>query len=301
MNRKTIAWGILILLMLIWGTSFILIKRGLDVFSSEIVGSLRIVVSFLVLLPVALSRIKKVPLNKWKFIAIIGILGTGIPSFLFAKAQTVIGSSLAGILNSLTPLFTLIIGVSFFKQKSHWLNVVGVFIGLMGAVGLITATSGLSLSFQFSYAFLIIIATIFYALQSNILKYYLNDVSPVTIASIGFFVIGIPAMIFLLFFTNFTWILTNQEKAWEGILYVSLLGIFSSAFAIIIYNKLVQLTDAVFSSSVTYFVPVIALIWGVFDGERFPAIAVLFILMIILGVFLVNRKGVSEISLKKKN
>ena len=291
LGKKTLAWGILIILMLIWGTSFILIKRGLEVFSSEIVGALRIVVSFLVLLPFAISRLQKVPVDKWKYIALIGILGTGIPSFLFAKAQTVLGSSLAGILNSLTPLFTLIIGLSFFRQKSRWQNILGVFIGLAGAVGLIAATSGASLSFQFSYAFLIIIATIFYALQSNILKYYLNEIPPVTIASIGFFVIGIPVGIYLFFFTNFTWAVVHQENGLEGVFYVALLGIFSSAFAIILYNKLVQMTNAVFASSVTYFVPVIALIWGTFDGEKFPLISVLFITMIILGVFLVNRNG----------
>jgi len=285
--------------MFIWGTSFILIKRGLEVFPSEIVGALRIVVSFIVLLPLALTRHKKVPVDKWKYIAAIGILGTGLPAFLFARAQTVIDSSLAGILNSLTPLFTLIIGVSFFNQHSRWQNVLGVFIGLAGAVGLITVTSGTSISFQFSYAFLIVLATIFYALQSNILKYYLNEIAPVTIASIGFFIIGIPVIIYLFAFTNFTWLLTHQENAWDGVFYVAILGMFSSAFAIILYNKLVQLTNAVFASSVTYFVPVIAMVWGTFDGEKFPAVSVLFISMIILGVFLVNRNGQRK-KLKKK-
>jgi drug/metabolite transporter (DMT)-like permease len=299
LNKKKTSWGILFILMLIWGTSFILIKRGLEVFPSDIVGALRIVVSFIVLLPFATTRLKKVPIDKWKYIAAIGILGTGVPSFLFARAQTVIDSSLAGVLNSLTPLFTLIIGLSFFNQRSGWLNVLGVFIGLIGAVGLITVTSGTSISFQFSYALLIILATAFYALQSNILKYYLNEVPPVTITSIGFFVIGIPAIIYLFVFTNFNRLMIYQENAWDGVFYVAMLGMFSSAFAIILYNKLIQLTDAVFASSVTYFVPVIAMIWGTFDGEKFPAISVLFISMIILGVFLVNRNGQRK-KLKKK-
>ena len=288
-SPKYKSWGILFILVLIWGTSFILIKRGLEVYSSVVVGSIRIFVSFIVLLPFAAKHIKKVPAGKMKYIIIIAIIGTGIPAFLFAKAQTVIDSSLAGILNSLTPLFTMAIGVSFFRQKSGWINVLGVILGLIGAIGLIYVSSDKTFEFHFSFAIYAIIATVLYAIQSNMVKFYLQDVNAVMIASVGFFIIGIPTTIYLFFFSDFTEVLMHHERGWEGFMYVAILGFLASAFAIVAYNRLVQLTNAVFASSVTYFVPILALVWGILDGERFPIIASLFIAMILLGVFLVNR------------
>ena len=281
----------LVLLVFIWGTSFILIKRGLEVYSSIEVGAIRIFVSFLVLLPFALKWIRKIPRQKIKYIFIIGVIGTGIPAFLFATAQTHIDSSLAGILNSLTPLFTMLAGFLFFGQKLRWINVSGVLMGLLGAVGLIYATNNGALELNFYFSALVIVATMLYAIQSNMIKYYLNEINPVSIASIGFFFIGIPAGILLFFFTDFTDKLVYNENGLSAFLYVAVLGIFASAVAIIVYNKLVQTTNAIFASSVTYFVPVLALIWGVFDGEKFSFLAFLFSGLILTGVFLVNKKA----------
>lgn len=283
-------WVMLFFLVLIWGTSFILIKRGLEVYSSVEVGGIRIFVSFLVLLPFALKRIFKIPRRNLKHILIIGVIGTGIPAFLFALAQTHIDSSTAGILNSLTPLFTMLAGFLFFKQKLRWVSVVGVMMGLLGAIGLIYATNKGSLQVNFLYAILVVIATMLYAIQSNMIKNYLNDVAPLSIASIGFFFIGIPVGIVLFFFTDFTTRLIENENGLSAFLYVALLGFFASAIAIVVYNKLVQTTNAVFASSVTYFVPILALVWGLFDGERFPFLAYLFSALILAGVFLVNKK-----------
>ena len=292
------SWGILFILVLIWGSSFILIKRGLEVYSSGVVGAIRIFVSFVVLLPFALSHLRRVPPGKMKYILIVAIIGTGIPAFLFARAQTVIDSSLAGILNSLTPLFTMSLGILFFKQKTRWLNVVGVFIGLVGALGLIYVSSDKTFEFHFSFAIYVIIATVLYAIHSNMVKFYLQDVNTVTITSVGFFIIGIPTIIYLFLFSDFTEIFINHEQGVEGFLYIALLGFLASAFAIIAYNRLVQLTNAVFASSVTYFVPVLALVWGILDGERFPMIASLFIALILIGVFLVNRKTIAKRKIK---
>lgn len=290
-TSKYFGWIMLILLVLIWGTSFILIKRGLEVYSGIEVGAIRIFVSFLVLLPFALKWIRKIPRQKIKYIFIIGLIGTGLPAFLFAAAQTHIDSSLAGILNSLTPLFTMLAGFLFFGQKLRWVNVSGVLLGLLGAVGLIYATNKGSLEMNFYFSALVILATMLYAIQSNMIKYYLNEISPVSIASIGFFFIGIPAGILLFFFTDFTTKLIGDENGLSAFLYVALLAVFASAIAIIVYNKLVQTTNAVFASSVTYFVPLLALIWGIFDGERFPFLAFVFSGLILTGVFLVNKKA----------
>ncbi|MCF8366588.1 MAG: DMT family transporter [Bacteroidales bacterium] len=289
-SSKYFGWIALTVLVFIWGTSFILIKRGLEVYSSVEVGALRIFISFLVLSPIAIQRIRKVPWKILKHIIIIGIIGTGIPAFLFAEAQTKLDSALAGILNSLTPLFTLIVGLVFFHQKTRWFNVVGVLLGLGGAVGLIYATSDGSFDFHFAYAIYVVIATVLYAFQSNMVKFYLNDVDPVTIASLGFFAIGIPATIGLFFFTDFPTKIISDENGLKAFFYIALLAVMASAFAIILYNKLVQVTSAVFASSVTYFVPFLAVIWGLNDGERFPLIAFLFMAIILFGVLMVNKR-----------
>ncbi|MCF8365787.1 MAG: EamA family transporter [Bacteroidales bacterium] len=290
LSSTYIGWIMLFFLVLIWGTSFILIKRGLEVYTSVEVGGIRIFVSFLVLLPFALKRIFRISKKNLKHILIIGVIGTGIPAFLFALAQTHINSSTAGILNSLTPLFTMLAGFLFFKQKLRWTNVTGVLMGLLGAIGLIYATNSGSLQINFLYAVLIVIATMLYAIQSNMIKYFLNDVPPISIASVGFFFIGIPVGIVLFFFTDFTTKLIEHENGLHAFLYVALLGFFASAVAIVIYNKLVQTTNAVFASSVTYFVPVLALVWGLFDGERFPLPAYLFSGLILAGMLLVNKR-----------
>lgn len=282
-------WAVLFSLVLIWGTSFILMKQGLKVYSSAIVGSLRIFIAFLVILPFSVFHARSLPPGKWKHIAVVGILGTAIPAFLFAKAQTVISSSVAGILNSLTPLFTLITGVLFFSQKSGLLRFLGVITGLTGAVGLVFITSDNSFEFQFAYAFLIILATILYSIQSNVIKTYLNDVNPVAITSLGFLIVGLPAGIYLFAFSDFYTVLKTSHQGIEGVVYISLLSIFGSVIALILYNRLVQVTNPVFASSVTYLVPVVALLWGVFDGERLPAVSLVFVALIFAGVIMVNK------------
>lgn len=298
---KALPWIILAILVLIWGSSFILIKRGLEAYPSLLVGALRIFVSFVVLLPVAIVHLKRVPLYKWKYIAIIGLIGTGLPAYLFARAQTQIDSSLAGILNSLTPLFTLLVGLAFFKQRAVWQSVTGVIIGLLGAVGLIYTTSNGSFEFHFSFAIYAILATIGYAFQTNMIKYYLSDVHPLSIAALGFFFIGIPVTFYVFFFSDFTSILSGHPDGLSSFGYIAILGVMASAVAIILYNKLVQITNAVFASSVTYFVPVLALFWGMTDGERYPAVSLIFIVMILFGILLVNRTRKKQLQKQKKS
>jgi drug/metabolite transporter (DMT)-like permease len=298
-NTRLGGWVLLILLMLTWGSSFILMKRGLEVYSSVQVGAIRIFMAFLVLLPVAIRHIGRIPRSKLKYIFVVGLLGTGLPAFLFAKAQTGLDSAVAGILNSLMPLFTLLAGLAFFGQKTRAVNVAGILIGLAGAIGLIYVTGRGTLEFRFSYAIYIVIATVFYAIQSNMIKYYLNDVKAAAIAAVGFFFIGIPAGILLFFFTDFTQVIVSGSHATMAFVYIAMLGIFGSAIAIIFYNKLVQTTTAIFASMVTYFVPVVALLWGMADGERFPASAFGFAAVILLGVVLVNRRKNHNASNKK--
>lgn len=297
MKKNITKWLILFTLVLIWGTSFILMKRGLQVYPNLVVGSLRVFIAFLVTLPFAFFRTKGLTSDNWKYIVIVGVIGTGIPALLFAKAQTVISSSVAGILNSLTPLFTLIIGVLFFGQKARILRILGVITGLIGAVGLVYVSSNQSFEFHLMYALFIILATVLYSFQSNIVKTHLNDVNPATITILGLSIVGVPAGIYLFVFSPFINILATDIRGLEGIFYISILSIFGSVIALILYNRLVQITNAVFATSVTYLVPVVALLWGVLDGERLPMVSIAFIALILTGVIMVNKNG----SLKKNH
>lgn len=286
-----LSWAILIGLTLIWGTSFILIKRGLEYFSLHEVGALRITITFLFLLPIALRRLARPSKKEWKYLTLVGIIGSGMPAFLFAKAQTGIDSSLAGILNSLTPLFTMLIGLLFFTLKVKWFNILGVAIGLAGAVGLISISGGRSFEFNFHYAVFVIIATLCYATNVNLVKYKLPDLDPLTITVMSFLIIGLPVAIYLLVFTDLLPQLRSEEEAWKGLGYLAILSVVGTGLALIAFNKLVKLASPVFASSVTYMIPIIAVSWGIVDGEKFSISMILWIFLILFGVFLVNRKG----------
>jgi drug/metabolite transporter (DMT)-like permease len=287
-----LAYGILAGLALIWGSSFILIKRGLEFYTSNEVGALRISITFLVLSPIAFSRIRKVSRQAWKYLIIVGLIGSGFPAFLFAKAQTGIDSSLAGILNSLTPLFTVIIGLSFFSLKIKWFNIAGVLIGLAGAIGLISISGGRSFEFNFQYAIYIIIATVCYATNVNLVKYKLREVDALTITAFSFFVIGLPVLLYLLIFTEFIRQISTEPAAMKALGYIGILAVIGTALALIAFNRLVKMASPVFAASVTYLIPVVAVSWGAIDGEKMTPLSFLWMAVILLGIFLVNKKKI---------
>jgi drug/metabolite transporter (DMT)-like permease len=292
-TKDTTSWIILFVLVLIWGSSFILIKKGLEAFSSTELGALRIIITFICLSPIALKRLSALPAPKLVLLALSGITGSGVPAFLFAYAETGIESSVAGILNSLTPLFTLVIGLALFGIRTRWFNVAGVFLGLTGAVGLLTVSGGGDFSLNMSFGIYVIVATIFYAINANLIKRWLHDVDSLSITSVSFFIMGIPAVIFLLVFTKFSQHSINQPGALAGLSYIAILAIVGTAIALVLYNKLIKLTSAVFASSVTYLMPVIAILWGMLDGEPFRLVYIVWINLIMAGVVLVNTKTIN--------
>lgn len=290
MNTKVLQWTILLALVLTWGSSFILIKRGLEYFSAVEVGALRVVITFLFLLPIALSKLRHISRNDFYWLSFSGIMGSLVPAFLFSYAQTGIDSATAGLLNSLTPLFTLIAGYLIFGLKTRFINIVGVIIGLLGAIGLISISGGNSLIFNMKYASMILLATILYAINVNLIKAKLKHINAVTITAVTFFTAGIFATVILLFGTDFTSQLATEKSAWAGVGYIALLAIIGTALAMIAFNQLIKITGPVFASSVTYLIPVVALMWGIADGEFFSPDHLLWISMIIGGVLLVNLK-----------
>ncbi len=282
---KPIAWLLLLILSLIWGSSFILIKYGLVAFSAGEVGALRIAFASLFLLPVSLPKLSKIKRRHWLLLGVVGLSGSLIPAFLFAAAQTRIPSSLAGILNALTPLFTMLIGLSFFQQRTTRRIWTGIFIGLLGSVVLLLAGSSDGYLGVNWYALLVVAATIFYGANLNIIKFMIPDLTSRTITSISLLIVGPAAIVYLLFFTKFL-VHVGQEEALTSLMAIGALGILGTAIALILFNQLVKITTPVFTSSVTYIIPVVAVFWGLIDGEQLFPGHYAGLLLIITGIYL---------------
>lgn len=268
-------------------------KRGLEVYSSEEVAALRIFIAFLFLSPLIFRHVKMPMLKHWKGFVGMGVLGNFIPAFLFTKAETGISSSLTGMLNSLTPLFTLLLGVLLFKIKTRWINALGIIIGFFGAIGLLMVGKSIDLNNNLLFGCYVILATICYGLSVNIIKKSLNDVNPITATVWAMMFIGPMAGFYLFGFTDFTFRLANDPKAMESLGYVALLAIFGTALSVIIFNMLIRQTTALFASSVTYLIPIVAMGWGLFDNEVVLPLHFVWIAIILLGVYLVNKKKTS--------
>lgn len=281
---------LLILLALIWGTSFILMKRGLLVYTAGEVGSIRVIAAGLFLLPVAIVRLKGLSSNQYGKLMISGLCGIFFPAFLFATAQTRLESSVTGILNSLTPICTLLVGIMFFGQQFKSRSLLGIIIGLAGTIILIFANYGGSVGGLNLFSLLVIVACVFYATNLNFIKYRITDLPALTITSVSIMLITPLAMIYLFGFTEFTTRLNTQDGAWSALGYVVLLGLMSTSVATFLFNHLVKISTPLFTSSVTYLIPIVAVMWGLLDGEQLLVGHFIGMVAIITGVYLANKK-----------
>lgn len=288
MLSKNNKWLLLTLLSLIWGSSFILIKKGLIGLSPYQLGAMRIIFATLFLLLIGFKNIIQIPLEKWRYIALTALLGTGLPAFLFALAETEIPSAVTGILNSLTPLYTLLIGFMAFGLNFQRNQVIGVLVGLTGCFMLVINGANESGSLHYGFIGLIVLATICYALNVNLIKKYLSDLSPLTITTGNFVTLFIPACI-ILFSTGFTGQVTQPEVQ-HALVFILILGMLGTGVANILYFQLVQITSPLFASSVTYFIPIVALGWGLFDGEQLNLLQLVGAFVILCGVYLAGKK-----------
>ncbi|MFN4761838.1 DMT family transporter [Gillisia sp. Q332] len=289
MPLKNIKWIYLILLSLVWGSSFILIKKGLAGLSPLELGSFRIIFAALFLVMVGFKSLLKINRSQWRWIFLSAFLGSFFPVYLFAFAETEIDSAIASILNSTTPLMTLIFGILFFRIVFTQNKALGVIIGLLGTLGLIFSGAQVNPDQNYFYSGLVIVASACYAINVNIIKRYMHDISALGITTGNFLVLLIPSVI-VLYFTGFSLgeVAVNPVLS-RSLLYVLILGVVGTGIAMIIFNKLIQISDPVFSTSVTYTIPLVALGWGFLDGEVFSYLQLISALVILLGVFLVNR------------
>lgn len=289
-NELYLAWGLLLILSLIWGSSFILIKKGLVALAPGEVGSLRIFSASLFLLPFAVKQLKGLSRRQLVLLLVSGLMGSFFPAFLFAIAQTRLNSSMTGILNALTPLFVLIAGGTIFKQTITKNQSIGLLIGFAGTAILVVANSDGNIGAVNFYAFLVILATFLYGNNLNLIKFYLSELKPIAISSVSMFLIGPLSAVYLFLGTGFVEKLQNVEGVWMSVLAVITLGMAGTALALILFNKLVKITNPVFTSSVTYLIPIVAVMWGVIDGETLGLSHFAGMAAIIFGVLLANKK-----------
>lgn len=283
---RLINWGIFLALSVIWGSSFILIKIGLQTLSAYQVAALRLLSAGLILLPVSVMQIKKLPKAKIPLIILSGLLGSFFPAFLFCLAETKINSSLTGILNALTPIFTIITGVLFFRSTIHWRKALGVITGF-GGLCLLFFYRGIAFT-SLAYASLVLLATLCYGLNVNMVSRYLKNVDSVIIASFAFSFLIIPSFL-ILFATGFFNLPLNRSAYLISGLAAIILGIMGTAVASIIFYMLVKRAGVIFTSMVTYGIPFIAILWGLMYNEGITFLDITCLGIILAGVFLTNR------------
>lgn len=288
-NTGLLSWLLLITLSIIWGSSFILIKKSLSVFSAGQVGAIRILSACLVLLPISLPAIKRINKDHLKVLFASGLVGSFGPAFLFATAQTQLNSSVTGILNALTPLFVLVLGGLFFQQVLNRKNMLAIFIGFTGSAFLIFSNnSGNFLQGVNLFSLLVVLATLCYGTNLNLIKKYLADLRPQLITSVSLLLVGPFAAFYLFGMSDFHDRFQIIQPVILALSYVVLLGVVGTAFALILFNKLVQISSPLFTSTVTYLIPVVAVMWGMLDGERITSLHFLGMVIIIFSVYMIN-------------
>lgn len=282
-------WFLLIVIALTWGSSFILIKKSLLVFNPYQIGAFRVAVSGLILGYIGFPALRKMDSKTLFWVALTGLFGNFLPMYLFPIAQTRVSSSLAGILDSLVPVFVLVLGFFLFGIKSKWLQFLGAVIGFAGAALLMYFSEATSEDSKLGYALLVVLATAFYAMAALIIKQKLQHLPSLKLSGAVFSIWMIPSLLILVFsgfFTDFQ----DTPETWESLGYLSILTVMGTAIAIILYYKLIQNTTPVFASTVTYLLPLVAVGWGLMDGERFSVWYVIGGLLILWGIYLIREK-----------
>lgn len=304
-KHLVISWLLLVVLAAIWGSSFILMKRamfaedGTALLSNTHVAALRIVIASAAMLPFILRNFWQDLRQYVVPLAVAGWMGNGFPAFLFTAAQTQLDSSITGILNALTPLFTLIIAVALYRKRYPLINYIGIFVALVGAIMLIFQHSSSISGAPFRAYLLVAAATVCYAVSANVIRNHLFDLGAVKVTGLAMVLVS-PVCLAILWFDGFFELPIASEQVWTGIPYVIILAVVGTAIALVLFNHLIKISNALFASSVTYLIPVVAVVWGFIDHETITWTDILFALIIISGVYMVNRKSTKPLPVADK-
>ncbi|MBU8883676.1 DMT family transporter [Kaistella sp. DKR-2] len=267
MNPDKEKWVLLVLLSVIWGSSFILIKKSLEHFSPYEVGALRVLIAGIILLPLAIINIKKFPKKHLKWLILAAVTGNFIPMFLFPIAETKVSSSIAGIINSMMPIFVIIVGALLWKFQTTKRQIVGVVISFTGAC-ILAFSGGEGGEFKLIPILLLLLATLMYAISTTTVKSRLSDIPAKILSAFVFsFVLILPSMIALVFAGFFNNLEVNSSL-WEGLGFVSLLSVFGTGLAMMLNYRLLSVSTPLFASTVTLLMPIVAIVWGLLDGEK---------------------------------
>ena len=293
MDKNTKKWIYLFLLSGIWGSSYILIKKGLIGLSPIQLACFRIVITSFILVFFGLRHVSNLSRDQWKWLSVTGFFGTFFPTFLFAYSETKIDSSVVAVLNGLTPLFTLFIAVFFFSYTFKKLQFFGVTVGLLGTVMLIYDEYSSKPFSNANYSLLVLIASLCYGFNVNILKYKLKGVSSIGVAIGNFLAITPPALV-LLVLSDFSWkTFYREEDIMTSLLFVFILASMGTALAKVMFNELVSISSPVFSVSTTYLLPIVAIGWGILDGESFGISKFISAFIILIGIYLITKKKIT--------
>ena len=287
-RKLWVSWGLLLLLSLIWGSSYILIKRGLVAFEPLQVAAIRLTISAITFFPIFLFVRKDVDWSKWRFLLLTGLTGNALPALLFAIAQTRLSSSLTGVLNSLTPLFTLVLAIIIFKLPFQRNKGIGVLIGFLGAFLLAWFGKDSGAASDPWYVIFVVLGGVCYAISSNTVASKLKDSSSMVISAASFMML-LPGAFFLFFYSDVTHTLTTHAAGWSSFGYITILAIIGTVLASILYYQLVHFTGAVVSSFVSYLVPFVATMWGVVDGEPITIFSMIGMVLILAGVYIARK------------
>jgi drug/metabolite transporter (DMT)-like permease len=302
MKQELKNWLLLIFLAMVWGSSFILMKRGMfdavsgeRIFSSNQVASLRMLIASSVLLPLGWKYLKSY--TSWQLVAAlatVAFLGNFVPAFLFTYAETGISSGYTGMLNSATPVFTILIGILVYRQKWIPIQILGVIIGSLGIVWLVNAVRVVDTSGGIIHVLAVVLATLFYAISVNTIKFHLAGHHAIKITVMAFMLSFIPALL-LFFYFDTPELIVQHPGAPKALVYIAILAIVGTAFSVIVFNVLIANSTPLFASSVTYFIPIVAVIIGVLDGEEVSGYQLLAMLVILVGVYVANVLGRKKI------
>jgi drug/metabolite transporter (DMT)-like permease len=288
MNQKLYNWGLFVLLSFIWGSSFILMKEGLKELTAYEVAAMRMLSAGVILLPFALKGFQQVAKKSMGYVLLTGVLGSFIPAILFCVAETKIDSALAGMLNSLTPLCVVVIGILFFRSNTQWQKIAGVVVGFAGMMLLFLAQKSAAQDTHLFYALLVFIATLCYGVNVNILSKHLQQIPSLQIAAIAFVALIIPSIIVLGINGFFEHSFQNSSVL-KAVGASALLGIFGTAAASVLFYVLMKRAGALFASMVTYGIPFVAVFFGVLAGETVTALQIVGLLIILSGVYIANK------------
>ena len=290
-NKNLIAWSLLIVLAIIWGSSPILIKKALIKLDPFEIGALRLTLASFVLFPFLAKNLKEIQSKDYFILFVSGVVGNVLPYFLYPIAQTKIDSATSGVLTSLTPFFALIVGVVFYKLKATKNNIIGLIIGFLGT-SLLILFSGKAGGFTVDlFGLFVVAATLLYGINLNLVKYHLSHLRPITITSFSIVSILPITLYILLDYTPFLSHVSDFKNYSLEFGYVFILGVLGTSIATIVFYNLIKIKDTVFASMVTYLMPVVAIIFGVIDGEIINAVQLFGMILIMAGVFINSKKN----------